>query len=52
LGTNYIDKKAINQNQMILGAIQGMVASLGDPYTVFLKPPENKEVKEDLKWGF
>jgi carboxyl-terminal processing protease len=37
---------------MILGAIQGMVASLGDPYTVFLKPPENQEVKEDLNGSF
>ena len=52
LETNYIDKKALNQNQMVLGAIQGMVASLGDPYTVFLKPPENKEVKEDLNGSF
>ena len=52
LETNYIDKKALDQNQMILGAIQGMVASLGDPYTVFLKPPENKEIKEDLNGAF
>lgn len=52
LETNYIDKKALDQNQMILGAIQGMVASLGDPYTVFLKPPENKEIKEDLNGVF
>ena len=52
LEKNYIDKKALDQNQMILGAIQGMVASLGDPYTVFLKPSDNKEVKEDLNGSF
>jgi len=49
---SYIDKNAINPTQMVLGAIQGMVSSLGDPYTVFLKPTENKEVKEDLNGAF
>ena len=52
LEKNYIDKKALDQNQMVLGAIQGMVASLGDPYTAFLKPSENKELKEDLNGSF
>ncbi len=52
LEKNYLDKDDINPAQMVFGAIQGMVASLGDPYTVFLKPPENKEVKEDLNGSF
>ncbi len=52
LEKGYIDKKAMDSSQMVLGAIQGMVASLGDPYTVFLKPSENKEVKEDLNGSF
>jgi len=52
LEKDYLDKKDINHTQMVLGAIQGMVASLNDPYTVFLKPPENKEVKEDLNGSF
>ena len=52
LEKNYIDKKALDRNQMVLGAIQGMVASLGDPYTAFLKPSENKELKEDLNGSF
>jgi carboxyl-terminal processing protease len=33
---------------MVWGAISGMVQSLGDPYTVFLPPQQNKEAKEDL----
>ena len=37
---------------MVYGAIQGMVAALGDPYTVFLKPSENKIVREDLNGSF
>jgi carboxyl-terminal processing protease len=52
LEKNYLEKEDINPAQMVFGAIQGMVASLGDPYTVFLKPPENKEVKDDLNGSF
>jgi len=52
LERNYLNKEDINPAQMVFGAIQGMVASLDDPYTVFLKPPENKEVKEDLNGAF
>jgi carboxyl-terminal processing protease len=52
LEESYLDRKNLDSSKMILGAIQGMVASLGDPYTVFLKPPENQEVKEDLNGSF
>lgn len=52
LEENYLNKEEIDPAQMVFGAIQGMVASLDDPYTVFLKPPENKEVKEDLNGAF
>src|SRR3989344_5268690 len=31
----YLDKKALDPNKMFYGAIQGMVAAVGDPYTVF-----------------
>ena len=37
---------------MVYGAIKGMVASVGDPYTVFLPPVENKIVDDDLKGSF
>jgi carboxyl-terminal processing protease len=52
LEKSYLDRKSLDSSQMILGAIQGMVSSLGDPYTVFLEPSENKEVKEDLNGSF
>ena len=52
LEKNYLNKEDVDPAQMVFGAIQGMVASLGDPYTVFLKPTENKEVKEDLNGAF
>lgn len=52
LADSYLDKSALQPQKMIYGAIKGMVASLGDPYTVFLPPQENKEAKEDLNGAF
>lgn len=52
LTASYLDKSALKPQEMIYGAIRGMVASLGDPYTVFLPPQENKEAKEDLDGAF
>jgi len=52
LAATYLDKTALKSREMIYGAIKGMVASLGDPYTVFLPPQENKEAKEDLNGTF
>jgi len=52
LNRYYIDKKALDPQKMIYGAISGMVASLGDPYTVFLPPEQNKEAKDDLSGKF
>jgi carboxyl-terminal processing protease len=48
----YLDKDKINDKNMEYGAIQGMVASLDDPYTVFLPPSENKSANEDLAGQF
>lgn len=52
LNRSYIDKKALVPKQMFYGAISGMVASLDDPYTVFLPPDQNKEAKDDLGGKF
>lgn len=52
LSREYIDKKALDANKMFYGAISGMVASLGDPYTVFLPPEQQKSTKEDLGGSF
>ncbi len=48
----YVDKGALDQSKMVYGAISGMVASLGDPYTVFLPPTEQKQSKDDLSGSF
>lgn len=52
LEKNYLLKEKINYSEMIYGAISGMVSSLGDPYTAFLPPKENKIVEEDLSGAF
>lgn len=52
LGQEYVDKKALNPKKMIEGAISGMVSSLGDPYTVYLPPTQNKDAKADLAGEF
>ncbi|MBI5448776.1 S41 family peptidase [Candidatus Gottesmanbacteria bacterium] len=48
----YIDRASMDPQKMAWGAISGMVNSLGDPYTTFLPPKENKEFKEDLGGAF
>src|SRR5581483_3891152 len=45
---NYYDKSKLDGQKILYGAIQGMVGSLGDPYTSFLSPEQNKEVKAEL----
>lgn len=45
---NYYDKSKIDSQKILYGAIQGMVASLGDPYTNFLTPDQNQQVEAQL----
>src|SRR5690349_8324970 len=49
---NYYDKKAIDSQKMINGAISGMVSSLDDPYTVYLPPVQNTNFKQGLAGKF
>lgn len=49
---DYYDKKAIDPQKMYYGAIQGMVAAIGDPYTVFLPPDSQKSIQEQLGGSF
>jgi len=48
----YLNKKDLDAQNMYWGAIKGMVESLGDPYTIFLPPSDNKQAKEDLSGEF
>jgi len=48
----YVDKDKINVQDLIYGAISGMVDSLNDSYTVFLKPGDAKRFIENVKGMF
>ena len=52
LTAKYFDKSKLVPSQMVYGAIQGMVAAVGDPYTMYLPPTQNKVVNEDLSGSF
>lgn len=52
IDTSYFDKTKLDDEARVYGAIKGMVSAIGDPYTVFLTPPENKVTQEDLKGNF
>ncbi len=45
-------KSNVTSQDRIWGAISGMVAALGDPYTVFLPPEESKVFESDIAGNF
>lgn len=48
----YVDRLKLNPQEMIYGAISGMLRTLNDPYTLFLLPQESKKFKEDMQGSF
>ncbi len=48
----YVETDKINQQDMIYGAISGMVESIKDPYSVFLTPKESQKLLEDISGSF
>jgi len=52
LESNYYDKTKLNSQKMLNGAISGMVASLDDPFTVYLPPVQNDNFKQGLAGQF
>ena len=52
LESSYYDQEHIVESNMVYGAIKGMVAGVGDPYTTFLTPRENDVAEEDLSGSF
>lgn len=51
LHQNYVDKK-VDDNTLVQGAINGLVDSLQDPYTVYLSPAEAKEFQSEIDGVF
>ncbi|MDP3974352.1 MAG: PDZ domain-containing protein, partial [Candidatus Daviesbacteria bacterium] len=52
LHNRYVDKDKLDTQDLIYGAIDGMVRTAGDPYTVFLKPKESEEFQQQIKGAF
>lgn len=48
---NYV-LDSTDQQAKVYGAISGMVDSLGDPYSTFLTPEENKELGDEMQGVF
>ena len=48
----YLNRENLDSGQMVYGAVKGLVASLQDPYSVFLTPEENSQAKDDLGGSF
>src|SRR3989344_9383321 len=44
----YVDQDKLDTQKMVYGAIQGMVNSIGDPYTTFLEPVTTKKFEEEI----
>ena len=52
LSQTFLEKDKMIDSTLQYGAVKGMVAALGDPYTVFLTPEENKSTNESLAGEF
>lgn len=48
---NYI-KQPVDENKLFYGALTGMVASLGDPYSDFLDPETTKAFQNEMSGSF
>ncbi|MBU2219455.1 S41 family peptidase [Patescibacteria group bacterium] len=52
INSKYVSKDNLDDQKRIWGAVQGMVESLGDPYTVFFPPQESKMFQENISGDF
>ncbi len=48
----YRGRDTLDTQKMVYGATEGMLKSLGDPYTVFFKPVDSTKFAQDLKGSF
>lgn len=52
LKQKYVDTDSLDAKKLMYGAIKGMLAATGDPYTTFLDPEETQEFGEDISGSF
>lgn len=49
--TRHVDKP-VSESDLFYGAIQGLVAGAGDPYSAYLPPEESQEFNEEIQGSF
>lgn len=49
---NYVNSDELTDKKMFYGALHGLVASAGDPYTVFMDPKVSQEFANDMAGTF
>ena len=52
LQTDYYDKTKLDSSKMLTGAINGMIHTLGDQFTLYLPPTQNNDFKQGLSGQF
>lgn len=52
LTAKYVDKGKVDPQKVLYGAINGLVNSVGDPYTVFFEPVVSKKFQEEISGSF
>ncbi len=52
LSERFVDKDKLDTQKLVYGAISGMVAAAGDPYTVFFEPVTSKKFQEEVSGAF
>lgn len=45
----YVDKEGIEDKELFYGSLEGLVRSVGDPYTVFMDPQESLDFEKSLR---
>ncbi|OGM93063.1 hypothetical protein A2372_01440 [Candidatus Wolfebacteria bacterium RIFOXYB1_FULL_54_12] len=52
LREKYVDSENVTDQDMVYGAISGMLASTGDPYSVFMPPKEADDFSQEISGEF
>ncbi len=52
LKDTYVERQKIDEKKLFYGALQGLVAAIGDPYTAFFSPAEHQQFNEELQGSF
>jgi carboxyl-terminal processing protease len=48
----YVDRDKLDRQNMVYGAINGLLESLDDPYSVFMAPKESERFLDDISGSF